>query len=116
MDGVDIMTVKELLGHKSLKMTLRYAHVAPAHKEKAMEMLDLQLNNQVNCTITSQSGSKTTKKALNDNAKCLILHGEAPGARTPDLLIKSQFLYVFPMLFPSLPLPSLRTSKTLTCL
>ncbi len=56
MAGVDIMTVKDLLGHKSLNMTLRYAHLAPAHKVKALEMLDLQLNNQVYCTITAQSG------------------------------------------------------------
>jgi hypothetical protein len=41
---VNIMTVKELLGHKTLAMTLRYAHLAPAHKVKALEMLDLQLN------------------------------------------------------------------------
>jgi len=93
MAGVDIMTVKDLLGHKSLNMTLRYAHLAPAHKVKALEMLDLQLNKQTNCTITAQSEVKPTKKALNDNAKCLIFHGEAPGARTPDLLIKSQLLY-----------------------
>jgi site-specific recombinase XerD len=51
MAGVDIMTVKELLGYKSLNMTMRYAHLAPAHKVKALETLDLQLNNQVNCTI-----------------------------------------------------------------
>ena len=95
MAGVDIMTVKELLGHKSLNMTLRYAHLAPAHKVKALEMLDLQLNQQVYCTITAQLGAETTKKALNNEAKCLILHGEAPGARTPDLLIKSQFSQVF---------------------
>jgi hypothetical protein len=24
------------------------------------------------------------------NCKCLIFHGEAPGSRTPDLLIKSE--------------------------
>jgi hypothetical protein len=92
MAGVDIMTVKELLGHKSLNMTLRYAHLAPAHKVKALEILDLQLNNQVNCTITAQSGVEPRKKALNNEAKCLIFHGEAPEARTPDLLIKSQNL------------------------
>ncbi len=80
MAGVDIMTVKDLLGHKSLNMTLRYAHLAPAHKVKALEMLDLQFNNQVNFTITSQLGAEPRKKALNDNAKCLNFHGEAPGS------------------------------------
>jgi hypothetical protein len=50
-------------------MTMRYAHLAPAHKLKALEMLDLQLKNQAYCTITAQSGVKSTKKALNDNAK-----------------------------------------------
>jgi integrase len=40
MAGVDITTVKELLGHKSLTMTLRYAHLAPSHKVKAVGVLD----------------------------------------------------------------------------
>ena len=40
MAGVDLTTVKELLGHKTLTMTLRYAHLSPSHKVKAVEMLD----------------------------------------------------------------------------
>jgi integrase len=44
MAGQDITTVKELLGHKSLTMTLRYAHLAPAHAVKAVELLDSILN------------------------------------------------------------------------
>jgi site-specific recombinase XerD len=32
MAGVDITTVKELLGHKQLTKTLRYAHLAPSQK------------------------------------------------------------------------------------
>jgi integrase len=44
MAGVDITTVKELLGHKTLTMTLRYAHLAPSHKVKAVDILDKTIN------------------------------------------------------------------------
>jgi site-specific recombinase XerD len=40
MAGVDLTTVKELLGHKTLAMTMRYAHLAPSHKVKAVAMLE----------------------------------------------------------------------------
>ncbi len=36
MEGMDIMTVKELMGHKTLDMTLHYSHVAPNHEMKAV--------------------------------------------------------------------------------
>lgn len=39
MAGVDLNTVRELMGHKDIKMTLRYAHLAPSHKQQAVEAL-----------------------------------------------------------------------------
>lgn len=47
MSGVDITTVKELLGHKTLTMTLRYAHLAPSHKVRAVDVLDNALNDKL---------------------------------------------------------------------
>ncbi len=39
MAGVDLRTVQELMGHKTIAMTLRYVHLAPAHQQEAIERL-----------------------------------------------------------------------------
>ena len=41
MAGVDIRTVQELLGHKTIGMTVRYSHLAPKHTLTAVERLDV---------------------------------------------------------------------------
>ncbi|PIQ86080.1 MAG: hypothetical protein COV73_05095, partial [Candidatus Omnitrophica bacterium CG11_big_fil_rev_8_21_14_0_20_43_6] len=44
MSGVDINTTRELLGHKDIRMTLRYSHLSPDHKKRAVESLSRRLD------------------------------------------------------------------------
>jgi site-specific recombinase XerD len=39
MGGIDLTTVKELMSHKDITMTLRYAHLSDEHKQRAVEIL-----------------------------------------------------------------------------
>ena len=49
MAGVDIVTVKELMGHKDITMTMRYSHPTPEHKKQAVERLNF--NNLINTEV-----------------------------------------------------------------
>ncbi len=40
MKGVDLYTVQKLMGHASVQMTERYAHLAPDHLRAAVDVLD----------------------------------------------------------------------------
>jgi len=40
MQGVNIKTVQQILGHKDIKMTMRYSHLSPEYVHDAMEKLD----------------------------------------------------------------------------
>jgi integrase len=57
MNGVDINTLKEILGHSSIAMTQRYAHLAPSFKKKAMRNID---------TILSQNRGQEKTSSLSD--------------------------------------------------
>lgn len=37
--GVPLLTIKELLGHKTIEMTMRYSHLMPDHKREAVRHL-----------------------------------------------------------------------------
>jgi len=44
MQGAELNDVRELLGHKKMDMTLRYAHLSPKHKRKVVNILDRVLS------------------------------------------------------------------------
>ena len=39
MAGVDLRTVVQILGHRTLQMTMSYAHLAPGHLQDAAQRL-----------------------------------------------------------------------------
>lgn len=53
MAGADLTTVSKLLGHKDIKMTMRYAHLAPSHMINAVNMLDTVLSEKTKCIKTA---------------------------------------------------------------
>ena len=53
MAGVDIRTVQELMGHSTIVMTMRYAHLSPDHLRNAVNKVSLGNN---------QSGTVTKEK------------------------------------------------------
>jgi len=50
MDGATLQEVKELLGHRTLAMTLRYAHLAPDRLRDAVSRLDKVLGSSEDAT------------------------------------------------------------------
>jgi site-specific recombinase XerD len=40
MVGVPLRTISEILGHRDMRMTSRYAHLSPQHLRDAMRALD----------------------------------------------------------------------------
>jgi integrase len=40
MQGVDLRTVQQVMGHKDIKMTMRYSHLSPEYVHEAIERLD----------------------------------------------------------------------------
>ena len=56
MAGVDLRTVQELMGHKSILMTTRYAHLSPEHRSAALEKLC-----QATATSTATEATETEK-------------------------------------------------------
>ena len=70
MAGVDIRTVAELMGHKSLQMTMRYAHLAPQHNAAAVAKLDKPTSRAVE-TSNATDTKPSTRMALATRGKLI---------------------------------------------
>jgi site-specific recombinase XerD len=91
MAGVDLRTVQELMGHKTVSMTLRYSHLSADHQREAIERLNRPATGTT--TGTSDGTESTTEE---DESEAIEVSAEIGGPseiRTPDPLIKSQLLY-----------------------
>jgi site-specific recombinase XerD len=66
MAGVDLRTVQALLGHKTLAMTLRYAHLSPAHQLDAVQRL-----NQTTTATATATSEEPAKLASSGGRKSL---------------------------------------------
>jgi integrase len=61
MAGVDLRTVAELLGHRTLQMVMRYSHLAPEHQASAVDRLVKSENQRDTKSDTEASRAKESK-------------------------------------------------------
>ena len=62
MAGVDLRTVAELLGHRTLQMVMRYAHLAPEHQASAVDRLVPAEGQMVTKSATGEYEPKKPKQ------------------------------------------------------
>ncbi len=67
MAGVDLNTVRELLGHKSIEMTLRYSQLSPDHKKRAVDVLSRRISTNIAQTPAVDDIEKLTVSQLIEN-------------------------------------------------
>jgi len=96
MRGADLRTVQELMGHKTLAMTLRYSHLSPAHRLAAVQLLDTERGGQTGTKPAPEAPDKSDR-GLRSTGQVLEMpkeKGSEPSRdRTVDPLVKSQMLY-----------------------
>jgi hypothetical protein len=80
LGGVDIVTVKELMGHSDISTTMRYSHASPESKRRAVELLSNQ--NTSGRSVADGSDTQLVEK-----------HGAPETTRTSDTRFRKPLLY-----------------------
>ncbi|MGB6381085.1 MAG: tyrosine-type recombinase/integrase, partial [Syntrophobacteria bacterium] len=60
MDGADLRTVQELMGHKTIAMTMKYAHLSPGHRMDTVQRL-------VGNRTDTRTGTTTKKESASNS-------------------------------------------------
>jgi len=81
MAGVDLATVKELLGHKSIEMTLRYTHLSQDHKRQAVDRLAEKIGVGVSPDFTPGSEERSSGVKLTSGKQSLAPVAQMDRAR-----------------------------------
>ncbi len=84
---VQIQAVQELLGHATLEMTQRYAHLAPGDLRRAVDILSHKITTQPATQTGLPEGPKDPSSASDSAAGG---NGAPRGTRTHDPLIKNR--------------------------
>ena len=76
MAGVDLATLKELMGHSDISTTMRYVHPTPEHKQEALRKLERFNVDQGVCHVRKHRGSpqkspQSRGNSMNRTAKLL---------------------------------------------
>jgi site-specific recombinase XerC len=93
MAGVPLVTVKDILGHRDIQTTMKYAHLSPDHIKAAIEkgsLAHLEMKTEagtVTKTVTSEKAGSAKTSQVVDSI------GAPDWNRTSNLLIRSQVLY-----------------------
>jgi len=66
-EGIDLVTVKEILGHSDIKTTMRYAHPTPENKRKAVDALAGVLGEKVVIKRSYEDKEQDIKPLLSNN-------------------------------------------------
>ena len=66
MNGASLSEISEVLGHKTLQMVKRYAHLSEAHTSKVVAKMNEKIFNKINhCVSTSDHEQKKSSLLAN---------------------------------------------------
>ena len=86
MSGVDLNTVRELMGHKSIRMTLRYVHLSPAYKKRAVEILGQKWSQNGHNLLLIDSDLENNLQKILKNKENLTMCRGSSGGRARDCM------------------------------